>query len=175
MRTKITPPSLANPPEPLLLSNILLWYGDTQKGHPGCCSSLYDSPPPLQSGLYSGMWIGTRDASPSGPSLVGIPESYSAPPRVASEEKGKSNRGLNGMELNQSGMLSGLPLAHLHPTSAVEPGGMRKMPALVKDRLSLIGESFGGEVCLQPHLEQGRTLPGEKSHVCGCRFFFSYR
>ena len=30
-------------------------------------------------------------------------------------EKGKSNKGLGGMELNQSGMPSGLPLVHLHP------------------------------------------------------------
>ena len=171
MRTKITLPLLANPPEPLLLSHTLLWYGDTQKGHLGCCSSLYDSLPLLQSGLYSGMCVGTRDASPSSPSLGGIPKSYSAPPRVASEEKGKSNKGLSGMELNQSGMPSGLPPVHLHPTSVVEPGGTSKTPALVKDRLSLIRESFGGEVCLQSHLEQGRKPPVEKSHVYGCHFF----
>ena len=32
-------------------------------------------------------------------------------------------KGLVGMELNQFGMPSGLPLVHLHPTSVVEPGG----------------------------------------------------
>ena len=32
-----------------------------------------------------------EDPKSTGPSLGGIPKSYSAPPRVASEEKGKSN------------------------------------------------------------------------------------
>ena len=116
-----------------------------------------------------------EDPKSTGPSLGGIPKSYSAPPWVASEEKGKSNKGLSGMELNQSGMPSGLPPVHLHPTSVVQPGGTSKTPALVKDRLSPIRESFGGEVCLQSHLEQGRKPPVEKSHVCGFRFFLSYR
>ena len=35
------------------------WHGDTQKGRPGCCSSLYDSLLLLRSGLYSGMHRGT--------------------------------------------------------------------------------------------------------------------
>ena len=63
-------------------------------------------------------------------------KSYCAPPQVTSEEKGKSNKSLGGIELNQCGMLSGLPLVHLHLTSVVEPEGMSKAPALVRDRLS---------------------------------------
>ena len=50
-------------------------------------------------------------------------ESYSAPPREASEEKGKSNQGLGVMELSPSGLPSGLPRGHLHPASEVELGG----------------------------------------------------
>ena len=74
-RTKITFSSLANPPPPLLL----YWCGDTQKGHLGCCSSLYDSPVLLWPGLYSGLCVGTHemDVSPSSPSLGNILESYS--------------------------------------------------------------------------------------------------
>ena len=86
LRTKITFSSLANPPPPLLL----YWCGDTQKGHLSCCSSLYDSPFLLRSGLHSGMCTSTRptDASPSSPSLGNILGNYS----------GKSNKGLGGKE-----------------------------------------------------------------------------
>ena len=76
------------------------------------------------------------DASPSSPSLEGIPQSYSAPSQVTSEEKGKSNKSLGGIKLNQTGMPSGLPLVHLHPTLVVEPEGMGEAPASVRDRLS---------------------------------------
>ena len=48
------------------------------------------------------------DDSLSSTSLRGIPKSYSVPLQVASEEKGKSNKDLGGMELSQFGMLSGL-------------------------------------------------------------------
>ena len=79
------------------------------------------------------------------------------------------------MELNQSGMPSGLPLVHLHSAS-VEPAGMSKTPASVRDRLSPIRKGkLLCKVCLDPHLEQGRMLPVEKSHGCGCCFFLSYR
>ena len=67
-------------------------------------------------------------------------ESYTASPQVVSVEKGKSNKGLGGMELSQFGMLSGLPLVHLHPVLVVELGGMSKVPASVRDRLSLTRE-----------------------------------
>ena len=66
------------------------------------------------------------DASPSHLSLGNITKDYSDPLWVASEEEKKSNKGLGGMELSQSGMPSGLPLVHLHPTSVVEPGGMNE-------------------------------------------------
>ena len=95
---------------------------------------------------------------------------------MASEEKGKSNKGLGGRELNHSGMPSGLPLGHLHPAAVVEPGGVSKTPVSVRDRLSPTRErKLRWRVCLHPHLEQGRTLPLEKSHGCGCHFFLSYR
>ena len=116
-----------------------------------------------------------EDPKSTGPSLGGIPKSYSTPPRVASEEKGKSNKSLGGMELNQSGMPSGLPLVHLHSAS-VEPAGMSKTPTSVRDRLSPIRKGKRlWKVCLDPHLEQRRMLPVEKSHGCGCCFFLSYR
>ena len=85
-------------------------------------------------------------------------------------------KGLGGMEQNQSGMPSGLPLVHLHPASMVEPGGMSKMPLSVRDRLSPTREGkLWWKFCLHPHLEQGRMLPVEKKiHGCGCRFFLSY-
>ena len=94
----------------------IYWCGDTQKGHLGCCSSLYDSPFLLQSGLYSGMCTGRgkTDASPSSPGLGNISKDYSAPLRAASEEDKKSNKGLGGKELNNFGLPSGLPLGHLH-------------------------------------------------------------
>ena len=44
-----------------------------------------------------GTW--KMDASPSSPSLGNILGNYSAPPQVASEEKGKSNKGLGGKKL----------------------------------------------------------------------------
>ena len=68
-------------------------------------------------------------------------------------EKGKSNKGLGGMELNQSGMTSGLPLVHLHPTLVAELGEMSTAPALVKDRLSPTREGkLRCKMCLYPHL-----------------------
>ena len=80
------------------------------------------------------------------------------------------------MELNQSGVPLGLPLLYLHLSSVIEPGGMSKMPASVKDRLSLSREGkLQWKFCLHSHLEQGRVLPVEKSHGCGCHFFLSYR
>ena len=84
--------------------------------------------------------------------------------------------GLVGMELNQFGMPSGLPLVHLHPASVVEPRGMSKVPASVRDRLSLTREGkLWWKVCLHPRLEQGGTLWMERSRDCGCCFSLSYR
>ena len=63
------------------------------------------------------------NASPSSTSLGNIPKDYSALPNVASEEKDKLNKGLNGgVALSQFGMPSGLPLVHLHPASGAEAG-----------------------------------------------------
>ena len=159
----------------LLLSRILAWW---QKEQLGCCLSLYDSPLLLWSGLYSGMSMGTHkmDANPVNTSLGNILK-ICAPLQATSGEKDKSNKGLGDMELNQSGMLSGLPLVHLHPTLVVELEEMSKMPALVRDRLSLTREGkLQWRVCLHPHLEQWRTLLVEKKkHGCGSCFFLSYR
>ena len=83
-----------------------------------------------------GTGTGKMDASFSSPSLGNIPGKLLCYTLGGIREKGKSNKGLGGMELNQSWMPSGLPLVHLHPTSVVEPGGMSKTPALVRDRLS---------------------------------------
>ena len=85
------------------------------------------------------------------------------------QRKGKSKKGLGGMELSQFGMSSGLLLVHLHPASVVEPGGTSMTPASVRDRLSPTGEGrLQCKVCLHPHLEQGGTPPDGT-----CRFFFS--
>ena len=101
-------------------------------------------------------------------------ENYSGPPRVASEEKGKSKKGLRGMQLSQFEMPSGLPLLYLRPTSMVEPEGTSLAPASVRDRLSLTREGkLWWKVCLHPHLEQGGMPPVERSHGCGSRFFLS--
>ena len=80
------------------------------------------------------------DASPRSPSLGNILGKllWSNPGGI--REKDKSNKGLVGMELSQSGMPSGLPLVHLHPASVVELGGTCMAPALVRSRLSLTRE-----------------------------------
>ena len=76
------------------------------------------------------------DASPRSPSLGNILGKllWSNPGGI--REKDKSNKGLVGMELSQSGMPSGLPLVHLHLASVVELGGTCKMSISVRDRLS---------------------------------------
>ena len=62
------------------------------------------------------------------------------------------------------------------PHLGVEPGGMSKVPALIRDKLSPTREGkLGWKVCLHPYLEQGGTPLAERSHGCGCRFFLSYR
>ena len=90
------------------------------------------------------------------------------------KEKGKSKKGLGGLELSQFGMSSGLFLVHLHPALEVEPGGTSKTPASVRDRLSPTREGkLQWRVCLHTHLEQGRTILAE-THGFGCLFFLSY-
>ena len=97
-------------------------------------------------------------------------ENYSAPPQVASEEKGKSKMGLGGMELSQFEMPSGLPPAYRHPALVVEPGGTSLVPMSVRDRPSPTREGRW-KVCLYPHLEQGGMPPVQRSHSCGSCFF----
>ena len=80
------------------------------------------------------------NASPSSTSLGNIPGKLFCYTLGSIREKGKSNKGLGGMELNPFEMLSDLCLVHLHPGSAVEPGGASKTHASVRDRLSLIRE-----------------------------------
>ena len=86
-----------------------------------------------------------------------FPESYSAPPWVASEEEQKSVKGLNGEELDIS---------------------LRCHQALVSIRdilrLSVEGK-LQWKVCLHPHLEQGGMPLVERSHGCGCHIFLFYR
>ena len=55
-------------------------------------------------------------------------------------------------------------------------GGMRKVPALVRDKHRLTREGkLWWRVYLHPHLEQGGTPLEERSHSHGCCFLFSYR
>ena len=145
LRTKITFFSLAG--HHRLFCYHIYWCGDTQKGHPGCCSLPYDSPLLLQSGLRSGMCTCTRraDASPRGPSLGGILEGYSVARQVASEKEKKKNQAKVLMVRNWTSILDAIRSTpvHLHPTLVVEPGGTRKEPVSVMDRLNLTGkESF---------------------------------
>ena len=73
-------------------------------------------------------------------------ENYSAPPRVASEEKDKSKTGLGGTELSQFEMPSGLPPAYRHPALVVEPGGTSLVPVSVRDRPVRPGKEGGKSV-----------------------------
>ena len=82
------------------------------------------------------------DANPVNTSLGNILK-ICAPLQATSGEKDKSNKGLGDMELNQSGMLSGLPLVHLHPVSVVQPGGASTAPVSVRDKVLPGKESFG--------------------------------
>ena len=115
----------------------IAWRGDTQKGHLGCRLSLYDPLLLLRSGLYSGVCRGIEKRMlPRSPSLANILGKLPCSTLGGIREEGKSNQGLGGMELSQSGMPSGLPLVRLHPALVVEPGGTSKMPVSVRDRLS---------------------------------------
>ena len=70
----------------------------TRESPPVAYSWVDDSLLLLQSGLYSGMCMGTwkMDASASSPSLGNFLGNYSVTPQVASEEKSKSNKGFGG-------------------------------------------------------------------------------
>ena len=115
----------------------------------------------LWSGIYSGLCTGTEvmNVSPSGLSLGGIPEGYSdcTPGGI------RGTQGFNGKDLDISLGCHQASLVQLHPASVVEPGGTRKVPASVRDRLSPTREGkLWCTVCLHPHLEQGGTPPVER-------------
>ena len=153
---------------------ILVWWHS--KGHLGYCSSLYDSPFLLWSGLYPWMYTSTRkmDVSSSSTNLGNIPKSYSAPPQVTSEKRANQRSWWYGTKSVWDAIRSSPGASP--PESVVEPGGMSKAPVSVRDRLSPTREGkLQCKVCLHVHLEQGRMLPLETSQGCGCRFFLSYR
>ena len=118
-----------------------------------------------------GTWKG--DAPPSGPSLGNI-LGYSAPPRVASEEEGKSDKGLNGEELDVNlGCHQAYPWGISTPPWWVEPGRMSKKPVLVSDRLSPTRE---GKLWLEslstPPSRPGKdTSDGKKATAMEATFF----
>ena len=111
------------------------------------------------------MGTGTGKMDASSPSLGNIPGKLLCYTVGGIREKGKSNKGLGGMEINQSGMSSGLPLVHLHPTSVVEPGGTSKAPVSVRDRLNLTreGKLWGKSVYTPIQSREGRL--GRKEAV----------
>ena len=156
------------PCQPIL--HHLFWY-HTQKGHRGGCSSLYDSPLLLRSGLYSGMCTGT--SFPQESQLGKHPGKTTLLHLTWHQRKGQIKQRSWWYETKSAwDAIWNAPLVHLHPASVVEPGGMSKTPVLVRDRLSPTREEkLWWRVCLHPHLEKGRTLPVQKSHSCGCRFF----
>ena len=96
---------------------------------------------------------------------------------MASEEKGKSNKGLSGMELNQSGMPSGLPPVHLHPTSVVEPGGMNEYGTSIGkgQTKSDQGRKASVESLSTPPSRAGRDASGGKKPQLWMCFFLFYR
>lgn len=151
------------PPPPLLL----YWCGDTEKGHLGGGSSLYDSPFLLWSGLCAGVCTDTRGTDASqGPSLGSILGNYS----------GKSSKGLGGKELAINlGCHQGLRLVHLHPASVVEPGGMNKAPMLVRDRLNLTKEGKASVESLSTSPSRaGKDASGGKEPQLWMLHFFSF-
>ena len=175
-RTRITFSLLGSPPQPLLLSHMWM-CGDIPKGDLGCRSSFV-AHRFTQSELYSGLCRGAHkmDASRCSPGLGSIPGRLLCFTPGGVRGKDKLNKGLDGKQLKINWDAIRSAPVHLHPTSVVEPGGMSTAPASVRDRLSPTREGkLRWKVCLHPHLEQGGTPLGERSHGCGCRFFLSYR
>ena len=81
-------------------------------------------------------------------------ESYSAPPRAASEKKTNQTKVL--MVRNEKSFWDAIrsTLVHLHPTSVIELGRMSKAPVSVRDRLSPTREGkLLWKVCLHPSRE----------------------
>ena len=155
-----------------LFSYHIYWCGDTQEGHPGCCSALYDSPPLLQSGLYSGTHICTHktDASPSSTSLGNIPGKLLCYALGGIQSKGQIK------QRSWWGGTKSLGCHHLHPTSVVEPGGTSKTPALVWDRLSLTREGkLQWRVLYILPSRAGKDASGGRKPWLWMPLLFSYR
>ena len=115
------------------------------------------------------------DASPRSPSLGNIPGNYSVTPRLASEERDKSNQ-----RSCWYGTKSVWDAIRSTPSaSSPDLGGRtrRRVRCLRQQgQLSLTREGkLWWKVCLHPHLKQGGTLSMERSRGCGCCFFLSYR
>ena len=174
-RTKITFSSLASPPQLLLLLHILTWW------HSVKTSWLLSIPLRLTISIMirtvlrnTCAWAHVRQMLPL---VVLVWETFQKVTLFHPIRKnGKSNKSLSGVERNQAGMPSGLPLEHLHLTSVVESEGMIKRPASVKDRQCPTREGkLQWKVYLQPHLEQGAMPLVERSHGYACFFFLSYR
>ena len=121
----------------------------------GSCSSLYDSQVYCsQDCTQECAWARVRRMLPLGGLAWKHSEKLLCSTRGGITEKGKSNKGLGGIELNQSRIPSGLLLVNLHPALVVEPGGMSMVPVSVRDRLSLTREGkLSCKICLHPHLE----------------------
>ena len=103
------------------------------------------------------------NVSPSGLSVGGIPEGYSdcTPGGI------RGTQGFNGKDLDISLGCHQASLVQLHPASVVEPGGTRKVPASVRDRLSPTREGkLQCKVCLYPHLEQGEGNDSPLQYSC---------
>ena len=139
----------------------MYWCGDTQKGHLGFSVHPFLLTALLRSGLYSAMCMGTQnvEASPCSPSLGKIPESYSVTLWMASEGKGKSNKGLGVKDLEINlGCHQVSPCCISALTSG--PMGMSKVPVSVRDRLSQTRkQKLQWKVCLHPHLKQRGPPP----------------
>ena len=114
--------SQAGPPSPPWLSHRFRWQ--LSAGTSGdFWSSLYHLWLLLWSGMCSRMCTGVQnaDVSPRGLRLGDNPGGYSAPPRVAPEQKRRSSRGFNGEELDIG--LRGHQVSPWRTTSLVGPGG----------------------------------------------------
>ena len=121
-------------------------HGDTQKGHLGWCSSLYDSLFLLQPGLYSGMCTAhVRQMLP----LIVLAWERFWETTLANQTKDLVVRNWKSI-----GMPSGLPLVHLHPALVIEHRWTSKTSALVRDRLGPTREGkLRWRVCLHTHPE----------------------
>ena len=115
------------------------------------------------------------DASCCSPGLGSIPGRLLCFTPGGVRGKDKLNKGLDGKKLKINlGCHQVCPSAS-PPHLGGRTRRMSKAPDSVRDRLSPTREGkLRWKVCLPPHLEQGGTPLGERSHGCGCRFFLFY-